>query len=85
MLGTQNDRARALPGPAHHLRRLMQCDAGEININVEGYVEVVGENIQRDMSDDFGDLSICEAMIAKRLYATGRYLPAPFQQFTRKA
>jgi len=23
----------------------MQCHAGEININVEGYVEVVGEDI----------------------------------------
>jgi hypothetical protein len=57
----------------------MQCHAGEININVEGYVEVVGEDIQRYMSDDFGDLSIREALIAKRLYATRRYLPTPFQ------
>jgi hypothetical protein len=35
--------------------RFAICHAGEININVEGYVEVVGEDVQRDMSDDFGD------------------------------
>ena len=56
----------------------MQYHAREIDIKVDGYVEVVGENIQCDMSDDFGDLSIREAMIAKRLYAAGRYLPTPF-------
>jgi hypothetical protein len=50
----------------------MQCHAWEININVEGYAEVVGEDIQRSMSDDFGDLSIREALVAKRLYATGK-------------
>src|SRR6266849_5131419 len=54
---------------------LMQCHAWEININVEGYVEVVGEDIQRNMSDDFGDLSIREALVAQRLYATRRHLP----------
>jgi hypothetical protein len=62
----------------------MQCHAGEINVNVDGYVEVVGEDVQRDMSDDFGDLSIREALIAKRLYATRRNLPTLFQQFTHK-
>src|SRR5260370_13534729 len=58
--------------------------AGEININVEGYVEIVGEDIQRNMSDDFGDLSIREALVAKRLYATRGHLPTRVQQFTRK-
>src|ERR1700746_327124 len=62
----------------------MQCHAWEININVEGFVEVVGEDIQRNMSDDFGDLSIREALVAKRLYAARRHLPTLFQQFTRK-
>jgi hypothetical protein len=62
----------------------MQCHAGEINVNVEGFVEIVGEDIQRDMSDDFGNLSIREALVAKRLYATRRHLPTLFQQFTRK-
>jgi hypothetical protein len=57
---------RVTPGPAHHSSHLMQCHAGEININVEGYVDVVGEDIQRNMSDDFGDLSIREALVAKR-------------------
>ncbi len=33
---------------------------------------------------DFGDLSIREALVAKRLYATRRHLPTLFQQFTRK-
>jgi hypothetical protein len=62
----------------------MQCHAWEININVEGYVEVVGEDIQRNVRDDFGDLSIREALVEKRLYATRRHLPTLFQQFTRK-
>jgi len=38
----------------------MQRHAGEININVEGYVEVVGEDIERDM---IGDFSIREAAL----------------------
>ena len=70
--------------PVHHSSHLMQCHAREIHINIEGYVEVVSEDVQRDMSDDFGDLSIREALIANRLYATRWYLPAFFQQLTRK-
>jgi hypothetical protein len=49
---------------------LMQSDAGKININVESYVEVVGEDIQCNMSDDFGDLSIRQALVAERLDAS---------------
>ena len=39
------DWARVLPGPTHYSGHLMQCHAGEIDINIEGYVEIVGENI----------------------------------------
>ena len=60
-----NDRARALPGPAHRSSHRVQCHAGKININFKGYVEVVGEDIQRDMSDDFGDISVAETLITK--------------------
>ena len=64
--------SRVTPGSAHHSSHLMQCHAGKININVESYVEVVGEDIQRNISDDYGDLSVREALVAKRLYATGK-------------
>jgi len=50
----------------------MQCHARKINLNIEGHVEVVGEDVQYDMGDDFGDLSIREAVFAKRLYARTR-------------
>jgi hypothetical protein len=70
--------------PACNSSHLMQCHAGEININVERDAEIVGEDIQRDMSDDFGDLSIREALVAKRLHAAGWHLCTPFQQFTSK-
>ena len=53
-----------MPGPVHHSTHLTQCHARELNINVERYVEVVCEDVQRDMGDDFGDLSIREALIA---------------------
>jgi len=75
---------RALPGPAHQLSHVIQCHAGKVDVNVEGYVEIIGEDIQRDMRDDFGDLSLTEALVAKRLYATRRYVPTLFHQFTRK-
>jgi hypothetical protein len=44
-------------GSSCNSSHLMQCHAGKININVERDVEIVGEDIQRDMSYDFGDLS----------------------------
>jgi hypothetical protein len=46
------------PGPKTTSSHLLQGHTGEININIEGYVEVVGEDIQRDMRDDFADLSV---------------------------
>ena len=39
------DWARVLLGPTHYSGHLMQCHAGEIDINIECYVEIVGENI----------------------------------------
>jgi hypothetical protein len=40
-----------------------------------------GEDIQRDMSDDLRNLSVCETLIAQRLYAAGRHLSAFSHQF----
>src|SRR5437667_3907970 len=46
------------------LRDFPQRDLGEVNVHCISLVEIVGEDVHRDVADDLGDFAIVEAGIA---------------------
>lgn len=63
--------------------RTGQLDAGKVDGNVEGNVEIVGEEIERDMRE-LDDLLVVEAVIAKLDDVSTREMASHFDHLDRE-
>lgn len=65
-------------------RRAGELHGREVDRHVEGDVDVVGEQVERDMRHDLDDVLIVEACLAERRDVVGRDLCARLDDFKRR-
>jgi hypothetical protein len=59
----------------------MEFHAWEVHRNVERYVDVIGDQVERDTGNNLDDLTVVEARRAQGLDIRVRYLPMVLDQF----